>query len=104
MMSNAGSEVYERQEIADAFADFYSDLYRDADRVNSVHASETQTRVEDFTWEEVETAIKMLRNKKAPDNARVCAEMIKYCGDILKHVLLATFNSIIEPNMPTPEK
>ena len=45
----------------------------------------------------------MLKKNKAPDNAKVCAEMIKYGGEQLKNVLLATFNSIIEPSMPTPE-
>ena len=103
MVSKTGCEVHERQEIANTFADFYAGLYGDADREQSMGSHGIQTKIEEFTWGEVETAIKMLKKNKAPDNAKVCAEMIKYGGEQLKHVLLATFNSIIEPSMPTPE-
>ena len=103
MISGSGCEVHERQAIANTFADFYAGLYGDADREQRTTLHATQMKIEEFTWDEMETAIKMLKKKKAPDNANVCAEMIKYGGDTLKHVLLATFNNILQLSMPTPE-
>ena len=103
MISKNGSEVHERQSIADAFADFYAGLYGDTSRGPNLQSHEVQTSIEHFTWGEMETAIKMLKNGKAPDSANVCAEMIKYGGERVKHTLLLTFNNIIETETPTPE-
>ena len=103
MISKNGSEVHERQGIADTFADFYEDLYGDASRAPNLQYHEVQRGIESFTWEEMETAIRMLKKGKAPDNANVCAEMIKYGGEKVQNTLLSTFNKILEADTPTPE-
>ena len=103
MTTETGAEVYERQDIANTFADFYADLYADKSRSSNIHSHGKLASIEKFTWTEMQTAIKMLKKGKAPDNARVCAEMIKYGGERVQHILLGTFNNIIITDVPTPE-
>ena len=88
MVSKSGAEVHERQGIADTFAEFYAELYRDAGRAPNTYSCEIQTGIESFTWEEMETAIKILKKGKAPDSAHICAEMIKYGGEKVQHSTL----------------
>ena len=83
-----GSIKHERQEIADAFADFYAELYssQSCDRDSTIERKEV-CAVEPFTLMEVQGEIKCLRKGKTKDSSGVLAEIIKVGGGRLAQAL-----------------
>eukprot|EP00973_Karenia_brevis_P065793 9143239-Karenia_brevis.AAC.1 len=80
-MSPSGQEVYAKDEIAEAFATFYEQLYT-SKRVNS-HSSDNIVSAGSISFqnEELRTALRKMKNGKAKDTAGVVAEMLKYGGE-----------------------
>ena len=82
MVAEDGQEVHERQSIADVFASFYGGLYRDEDKQPmDIENSENETIVE-FSLDELRAALKSLKNGKAADENKICAEMLKFGGQL----------------------
>ena len=61
----------------------------------SVETSKAETLNEPFTLEELNTAISNLKRKKSPGQDLITNEMLKYCGNDLKDIILTIFNKIL---------
>ena len=57
-----------------------------------------------FTRQELDNALKQLKNKRAEDSAGVVAEMLKQGGETLHDVLLDLYNETIKPNAAIPSR
>ena len=79
MVSASGEEVYDRQSIANVFANFYEQLYEDKCKTKHI-GSNTEERIEDFSSAELGAALKQLKSGKAADANSICAEMLKLGG------------------------
>ena len=103
MVSASGEEVYDRQSIANVFANFYEQLYEDKCKTKHI-GSNTEERIEDFSSAELGAALKQLKSGKAADANSICAEMLKLGGSKIREVILTCFNDIIRPNGDTPRE
>ena len=91
------------QGVADAFADFYANLYSSAQGpVGAIDAIRPQARpVARITAEEVEGQLKKMARGKAADRKGIVAEMLRFGGAGLLQVLADVFNDIlVEEQMP----
>eukprot|EP00973_Karenia_brevis_P057332 7975142-Karenia_brevis.AAC.1 len=52
---------------------------------------------------ELEDALKSLKNKRCRDTLGLVAEMLKYSGSKLKTTLLSLYNEILQPNAMIPK-
>ena len=98
MLTQRGSVATDRQDIANTFAAFYENLYA---KVNET--------LDDYTFnfdfdradkpkisgDEVQAAIKFMKNKKCADEAGVIKEALAYGGTDLADELTDSFNSIL---------
>ena len=103
MVATNGQNVYDRQSIADVFANFYEQLYEDNHKTKSA-ISDSVESIEDFTSKELSDALRQLKTGKAPDANNICAEMLKSGGSKLREVVLICFNGIIKPSGETPQE
>ena len=105
MQDKGGKLRCNREEIAEVFADFYEDLYRqrglssDLDVMVEENVLET---VPDVTDQELRTHLKQMRCKKSPDQRGVVAELLKSAGDAFLGILADTFTEILQPNSEIP--
>ena len=104
MVTKDGREVHERQSIADVFASFYGELYGDEDRRPIRVENSRDDAIVDLSLDELKFALKLLKNGKAADENRICAEMLKFGGERLCVVMLQEFNNIIKPSSPIPKE
>lgn len=110
MVDDKGREVTDRTELANIFADFYTQVYASC----AVNA-ETSLRIEptaselnpetfqSFTKTELEQELKGLRNNRCKDSSGLVAEMLKGSGEVLTDILLDMFNQIASGAMLTPQ-
>ena len=103
MVATTGENVYDRQSIANVFANFYEQLYEDNHKTKNT-ISDSVESIEDFTPEELSDALRQLKTGKAPDANNICAEMLKSGGSKLREVVLKCFNGIIKPSGETPQE
>ena len=108
----AGRKVNDRQEIADVFADFYESLYtrQQYATTTTMHAppqhndaDSTTQPIPPFTLDELDKALRQLRNGKSSDTTGIIAEMIKECNDALHQHLLRLYNDILKPDALPPQ-
>ena len=109
MTRDDGQLKHNRRGIADIFADYYETLYarahEPADTTTTTATNHNHTTpIDQFTLQELDTALKQLKNKKAPDKSGIIAEMLKNGGEALKHALLELYNEIIKPNATPPQQ
>jgi len=104
MVDSNGSIEYNRQSIADVFAQFYEDLYSTTKLSNTTGDGfkVISNPIDEFTISELEAAIKSLKRGRAKDSNGIVAEMIKTGGPVVTNVLLELFNEIIKPNASAP--
>ena len=109
MTDKNGGERTDRQGIADAFADFYADLYGSRMTVLAdYHTGEGvrdagPSQVPQFTTAEVQAEVDRLKKGKCQDSAGLVAEMIKYGGAKLVEVLTGLYNDVLSPNALPPK-
>jgi len=112
MTNDSGKDVTKRQSIADVFATFYERLYteqmqpNDADHTDNddeTHHDDDDTSViDDFSDEELQTAITQLRSGRCKDKSGIMAEMIKTGGEPIRRHLLLLYNDIKRPHAQPP--
>ena len=114
MTTTTGRKVNDRQEIANVFADFYENLYaRRQDTTNTTtyapsqrrsNANSTAQPIPPFTCDELDRALRHLRNGKSCDTTGIIAEMIKQGNDALHQHLLQLYNDILKPDAIPPQQ
>ena len=105
MTSADGQTQHNRQSIADVFATFYEQLYKDSDKHNDTtqtHNENNDDRIPAFTAQELGKALGQLKTGKAADSNGIVAEMLKAGGHTLREVLLNLYNAITQPSSPSP--
>ena len=127
MINKDGQAEHERQSIADVFATFYEQLYKDTDRntndnnhdppnnTQQRHSNDNDERdhhndydndnssILPFTMKELCKALQYLKKGKAPDGTGIVAEMLQSGGHTLKEILLQLYNTIVQPQQPPPD-
>lgn len=110
--------ITDRAEICEAFADFFENIYKSEPGQRNLINIETQQDINcsniepnytdprthpnieneelKITMEEVEKAIKILKNEKSPGEDGITNEIIKEGGQTLNHHLCNLFNRILE--------
>ena len=102
--NSEGKECFERQRIADVFADFYEDLYRSQRSDGNGFPKDDVTcdlpacekDVLPFSKEELDKAIKKLKNNKCKDTSGVVGEMFKHAGPQLREILVDLYNEVLK--------
>ena len=112
MLNSEGKECFERQGIADIFADFYEELYRSKRSDDNAFPEEgaacglpaCEKDVVPFSKEELVVAIKKLKNNKCKDTSGVVGEMFKHAGPQLREILLDLYNEVLKGSETPPQK
>ena len=93
----------DRQDIADAFADFYGKLY--ASRVAEVEAPvlAVNTRVKLITTWEITSMLASMANRKSADIKGVVVELLKHGSERILQLIAFVFNDILDPMAEPPE-
>ena len=117
MSTASGQAETDRQSIANIFATFYEDLYRqrDIDRLppqadhQATHnynntPNPLTDQIPPFTSNELRQATNQLRSGRCKDAAGVIAEMIKAGGAPLEAQLLQLFNDVSRPDAIPPTR
>jgi len=103
----SGDIKYGRQEIVDAFASFYEELYARREVVHQqtpTKAGLKRCAIPKVTAGEVRKQLLLMKNGKASDAAGIVAEMIKAGGERLQSVLADLFNDVLVNNAPPPQE
>lgn len=106
MMDQYGFEKTGRMDIANIFADFYSQLYADMGNKDEQTKNDIDKEPDltPFTREELVREIKQLKNNRCKDSAGLVAEMLKNGGAKLVDVLLDLYNEILSGKAMAPSK
>ena len=103
MVAGDGTIKTERQEIANAFADFYENLYS-----WSQPTTETELELPDYidiiSAGEVAEQIKKLRRNKCADEICIVAEILAAGGEVLAQELATTFDDVIKRRAGVPDR
>ena len=109
MRRTDGTEVNEKEDIANVFADFYAELYAsqqmEDDEVNagSVEGSEEKDDLPEVTVTEVKNALKKMGRKKAGDAAGIVVEMMQHGGGQLAEVMADLFTAVLQEKALPPD-
>ena len=95
--------ITRKQDIADAFADFYEALYSSRSDQKGSATNLSPARVAVFTMDELDAGLKKLKRGKAKDAAGLVAEMLKHGGNKFRHALLDTMNAALDPHATPPD-
>ena len=101
-----GQAKHSRQDIADVFADFYTDLYRSRDaQASPLHRDHPESdAVPDVTAEEVGAILKKMAKRKAGDTSGLVVEMLQKGGSALWSLLAELFTDVLKPEAAPPEQ
>ena len=97
-----GSRVSMRSDIANAFADFFATLYDQPGERGQSCVHGRACAVNDFTLDEIQEQIRLLKNNRSCDNARVIAEMIKHAGTPMATEITQLFNDLLHARSEAP--
>ena len=110
MTTSTGTSTTDRQSIADVFAAFYEELYRirqddatSTDTTSTINA-DSHKSVDPFSDDELDAALKQLRNGRCQDTTGLLAEMLKAGGPTLHSHLLRLFNDVTRPSATPPDQ
>ena len=102
-----GTEVHEKQDIADVFASFYEQLFgpKGDEEVKEDQPSEDEREETPppVTAEEVQEQLKKMAKKKAADAAGIVVEMLQCGGQALAELLAEVFSAILQAKARPPE-
>ena len=101
MKNKEGEAVKTRQVIANVFAKFYEELYvGEEENENEDTMTNEETDQDDymneFTTEEIQSAIDRLKKGKAKDSNRIRGEQLKICSEETKEEIRTIFNEIAQ--------
>ena len=108
MKNKDGEAVKTRQGIANVFAKFYEELYVGEDENDN---EDTMTNgeidqddyMDEFTTEEIQSAIDRLKKGNAMDSNGIRAEQLKICSEETKEEIREIFNEIAQQEDFTPK-
>ena len=108
MRDSEGRLKHDPQEIADALADFYHNLYSTRRTQESKNESQGRERRKGETYpritaEEVKEQIRTLKKNKAADSRGVSAELIINAGDKLIEKLAEIYTSALDHRAEVPK-
>ena len=103
-----GEAVKTRQGIANVFAKFYEELYvgeDENDNEDTMTNGETDQDdyIDEFTTEEIQSAIDRKKKGKAKDSNGIRAEQLKICSEETKEEIREIFNEIAQQEDFTPK-
>ena len=102
-----GSIKRNREDIADVFAEFYADLYKDrhgGTKANAPISPRIQRdEVEDISAAEVSKQANRLKKGRCADESGIIAEAIACGGDALAYELAEMFTTILKGKSDAPE-
>lgn len=91
----------DRQSIADAFEDFYEQLYQST-RVETSRKDEGEPQDSTFTMKELQLAIRSLKKGRCKEQAGIVVEMLKHSGIKMKQLLLDLFKELLKAQAAPP--
>ncbi len=103
MKMKSGEYTTDFQEIADVFAVFYEDLYAKRDVADDSYRTSMEQSVPRVTAEEIEIALKKMKNGKACDSKRIVVEMLKSAGKEMHKTLAEMFTEIMQEGSRVPQ-
>ena len=103
MLDSDGHYATDRQAIADAFASFYEDLYRNRQNEPEMPNVIDVASPDLFTMCELVSAIRLLPNGKAKDDSGVFSELIRTGTQTLRDMILDLINDILSLRAFPPE-
>ena len=108
MLDAEGGTQHDRQKIADTFAEFYGQLYRDlqhdsGSNQQNTRADASRARIPEFSIEELRTALWQLKTGRSTDTSGIAAEMLKHGGEPLHDILLMLYSDITNGHAPIPD-
>ena len=96
-----------RQDIADVFSDFYSELYRRKITKSMFDFSgddSDTTQAVPIQPEEVKLQLKTMSNGKSADTRGVVVELLKHSGERMLELIANVFTDILQPGGQTPDQ
>lgn len=105
MLDRDGKVCTDREDIANVFADFYEDLYKRREHVQTIRANNTEHTaevVEPISVNELRERLKTMAKKKAADTKGVVVELLKAGSTKLLESMAAVFNDILDPGADVP--
>ena len=105
MTTKSGHTQHDRQGIADVFADFYETLFTQTDACKDTPGPTDHDKLQPiapFTIEELEVAMKGLKNGRSKDTSGILAEMLKDGGPTLWQTLPNLYNEVLKPDKAAP--
>ena len=104
MTDKTGSKVYDRQEVADVFADFYADLYSRKTMVGPVGNPFRGREIEEkkISEREIRKQLEKMARKKAADGSGVVVEMLQAGGEELLEAIAVTYNELMKEDAMVP--
>ena len=94
-----GSTVYDKQDIANVFAEFYESLYTSrCVELGDLAFNGVEDLTEDIskiTVNELKDNLKCMKTGKSSDKAGVCVEMLQHGPDTLLEIIAELFNTLL---------
>ena len=108
MKNKEGEAVKTRQGIANVFAKFYEELYVgeeeiDIEDTTTNEEADQKEYMDEFTTEEIQSAIDRLKKGKAKESNGIRAEQLKICSEETKEEIREIFNEIAQQEDFTPK-
>ena len=101
--NGAGELKTDPSDIAEVFALFYEDLYKEMEGRSLPEIDETSSHADSITREEVERALRKLKSGRTGADDGLVAEMVKTKHEGLTEVLVEFFDSILKNSIESPD-
>ena len=101
MIDKNGTEKFEREDVADVFADFFESLYEDMAFERPIYNN--LAKVPDVQVCELRQQLNKMKPKKSADDASIVAELLKSSSDGTLEVIAKLFTSIMKPESSIPD-
>ena len=101
-MRNVQDEVVDDPyDVANVFAAFYDELYRQRQQSEGTHSQDIQ-EVEPISVEEVQEALQHMEHNKACDRQGIAVEMLKASSTHMLEVIASLFSEIMKQSATIP--